>query len=139
MSIHAIEKVLSANDTGETGGHQAGICVPKASNILSFFPLLNAKLKNPREVLDVTDDSGRVWVFAFIHYNNRFFGGTRNEYRLTGMTAFLRDYNLKAGDKIVLLRESARIIRITFKRASDRGVGKVLKLSTVWKVINAEF
>jgi len=139
MSIHAIEKVLSANDTGETGGHQAGICVPKASNILSFFPLLNAKLKNPREVLDVTDDSGRVWVFAFIYYNNRFFGGTRNEYRLTGMTAFLRDYNLKAGDKIVLLRESARIIRITFKRASDRGVGKVLKLSTVWKVINAEF
>ncbi len=139
MSIHAIEKVLSANDTGETGGHQAGICVPKASNILSFFPLLNAKLKNPRELLDVTDDSGRVWVFAFIYYNNRFFGGTRNEYRLTGMTAFLRDYNLKAGDKIVLLRESARIIRITFKRASDRGVGKVLKLSTVWKVINAEF
>ena len=139
MSTHAIEKVLSANDTGETGGHQAGICVPKASNILSFFPILNAKLKNPREVLDITDDSGRVWVFAFIYYNNRFFGGTRNEYRLTGMTAFLRDYNLKAGDKIVLLRESARIIRITFKRASDRGVGKVLKLSTVWKVINAEF
>ena len=139
MSIHAIEKVLSANDTGETGGHQAGICVPKASNILSFFPLLNAKLKNPREVLDITDDSGRVWAFAFIYYNNRFFGGTRNEYRLTGMTAFLRDYNLKAGDKIVLLRESARIIRITFKRASDRGVGKVLKLSTTWKVINAEF
>ena len=90
-------------------------------------------------MLDVTDDSGRVWVFAFIYYNNRFFGGTRNEYRLTGMTAFLRDYNLKAGDKIVLLRESARIIRITFKRASDRGVGKVLKLSTTWKVINAEF
>ena len=139
MSTHAIEKVLSANDTGETGGHQAGICVPKAANILSFFPILNAKLKNPREVLDITDDSGRVWAFAFIYYNNRFFGGTRNEYRLTGMTAFFRDFNLKAEDKIMLRRESARTVRITFKRASDSGLGKVLKLSTTWKVIDADF
>lgn len=138
MSTQAIEKVLTANDTGETGGHQAGICVPKASNILSFFPLLNAKIKNPREVLDITDDSGRVWSFAFIYYNNRFFGGTRNEYRLTGMTAFLRDFNLKAGDKIMLRRESARIVRITFKRASGSRAGKVLKLSTTWKVIDAD-
>jgi hypothetical protein len=139
MPTHAIEKVLSANDTGETGGHQAGICVPKTSNILSFFPLLNGKLKNPREVLDITDDSGRVWTFAFIYYNNRFFGGTRNEYRLTGMTAFFRDFNLKAGDRIILRRESARIVRITFKRASNSAVAKVLKLSTTWKVIAADF
>ena len=115
MSTHAIEKVLSANDTGETGGHQAGICVPKDSNILSFFPVLNAKLKNPREVLDITDDSGRVWSFAFIYYNSRFFGGTRNEYRLTRMTAFLRDFNLKAGDKIMLRRESAKYMMRPFR------------------------
>ncbi len=139
MSTHAIEKVLTANDTGETGGHQAGICVPKASNILSFFPVLNAKLKNPREVLDIIDDSGRVWAFVFIYYNNRFFGGTRNEYRLTGMTAFFRDFNLKAGDKIMLRRDSARLVRITFKRASASHVGRVLKLSTTWKLIDAEF
>ena len=139
MSTQAIEKVLSANDTGETGGHQAGICVPKAPNVLAFFPLLDAKLKNPREVLDITDESGRVWSFTFIYYNNRFFGGTRNEYRLTGMTAFFRDFNLKCGDKIILRRESERKISIAFKRASDRGVGKVLKLSTAWKVIDANF
>lgn len=139
MSTHAIEKILSANDTGETGGHQAGICVPKSPHILSFFPVLNGKLKNPREVLDITDDSGRVWAFAFIYYNNRFFGGTRNEYRLTGMTAFFRDFNLKAGDKIMLRRVSARSASITFKRASDSVVGNVLKLSTTWKVIDADF
>ena len=39
MSIrtNAVEKILSRNDTGETGGHQAGIHVPKKKEILSFF------------------------------------------------------------------------------------------------------
>lgn len=137
MSIHAIEKVLSANDTGETGGHQAGICVPKDTNILSFFPPLNAKIKNPRDVLDVLDDAGREWSFAFIYYNNRFFGGTRNEYRLTGMTTYFREFNLKAGDKVVLRRESPRLTSISFKRANE--ASKVLQLSATWKVIDAKF
>lgn len=139
MSTLAIEKTLSANDTGETGGHQAGICVPKVTDVLSFFPSLNSKIKNPREVMDITDDSGRVWAFSFIYYNNRYFGGTRNEYRLTGMTAYFRGFNLKAGDKVILRRESARTIRITFRRAGKSGVGKVLKLSSTWKVIDADF
>jgi len=31
-------KLLSANDTGETGGHQAGILVPKSdAELLAFF------------------------------------------------------------------------------------------------------
>jgi hypothetical protein len=136
--MHAIEKILSANDTGETGGHQAGICVPKAENILSFFPPLNPELKNPRQVLDIKDDAGTFWSFNFIYYNNRFFGGTRNEYRLTGMTAFFREFNLKAGDKIILIHES-RIIRIKFQRANEKMLGKVLKLSMTWKVIDAQF
>lgn len=136
--MHAIEKILSANDTGETGGHQAGICVPKAENILSFFPLLNLKLKNPRQVLDIIDDAGTLWSFNFIYYNNRFFGGTRNEYRLTGMTAFFRAFNLKAGDKIILTHES-RIIRIKINRVNENILGKVLKLSMTWKVIDAQF
>lgn len=137
MTPHAIEKTLSANDTGETGGHQAGILVPKGGGVLPFFPHLNETLKNPRAVLDLIDDAGREWTFAFIYYNNRFFGGTRNEYRLTGMTAFLREFNLKAGDTVILKRESPRQIRITFKRAREKS--KVLKLSTMWKVIEGEF
>ena len=34
----AITKTLSLNDSGETGGHQAGICVPKGGDVLIFFP-----------------------------------------------------------------------------------------------------
>jgi hypothetical protein len=137
MATNAIEKTLSKNDTGETGGHQAGILVPKEPDILGFFPQLEAKFKNPRVPLDLIDDTGREWTFMFIYYNNKFFGGTRNEYRVTGMTAYLREFNLKAGDKVILRRESPRILRITFKRAGDHQ--GVLKLSATWKVIDAEF
>src|SRR5688572_5591676 len=120
MKPQAIEKTLSANDTGETGGHQAGILVPKSTGVLPFCPTLTASLKNPRAIVDVVDDVGREWTFSFIYYNNLFFGGTRNEYRLTGMTAFFREFNLKAGDKVILKRESPAIVRITFERANKK-------------------
>jgi hypothetical protein len=137
MATNAIEKTLSKNDTGETGGHQAGILVPKDPEILGFFPQLEATIKNPRVPLDLLDDTGREWTFMFIYYNGKFFGGTRNEYRVTGMTAYLREFNLKAGDKVILHRESPRVLRITFKRAGAHE--GVLKLSAIWKVIDAEF
>ena len=41
----AITKTLSLNDSGETGGHQAGICVPKGGDILRFFPDLGNEKK----------------------------------------------------------------------------------------------
>jgi len=44
--VNAIKKVLSANDSGETGGHQAGILIPKNQDILSFFPVLGNSEKN---------------------------------------------------------------------------------------------
>ena len=134
--MQTIEKVLSANDTGETGGHQAGILVPKDPRILDFFPRLDQTIKNPRAVLDIRDDTGHEWTFSFIYYNNRLFGGTRNEYRLTGMTAFFREFNLKTGDTLVFRRVSLRHLNLSYRRAK-RG-SRVLKLSGTWKVIEAE-
>lgn len=134
--MQTIEKILSANDTGETGGHQAGILVPKDPRILGFFPKLDASIKNPRVVLDVHDDTGHEWALNFIYYNNRFFGGTRNEYRLTGMTLFFREFNLKAGDTLVFRRVSKGHLNLSYRRTNKRG--KVLKLSGGWKVIDAE-
>src|SRR5690349_3215959 len=100
----AIIKELSANDTGDTGGHQAGILVPKEPRILSFFPQLDGTTKNPRHHLIFHDDDGGRWEFAFIYYNNRYFDGTRNEYRLTRMTPYLRGNGLKPGDHVILRR-----------------------------------
>ena len=36
--MKSISKILSANDIGATGGHQAGILIPKDPRILGFFP-----------------------------------------------------------------------------------------------------
>ena len=76
--VDVIEKTLSRNDTGETGSHQAGIAIPKKKGILSFFPDLDNKIKNPRILLNFTDSSGKLWEFSFIYYNNKYFDGTRN-------------------------------------------------------------
>jgi len=132
-----IAKVLSANDTGETGGHQAGILVPRDPAVLSFFPKLNPADYNPRVHLRFLDDSGTFWEFAFIYYNNKLFDGTRNEYRLTRMTKYIRQAGLVIGDEIVLSHDSSddRYYITHRRRQKNPMVGGVLKLGTAWRVI----
>jgi Restriction endonuclease EcoRII, N-terminal len=134
----SISKLLSKNDTGETGTHQVGILVPKDPEILSFFPPLAPRTKNPRALIRFKDDGGSTWDFPFIYYNNKFFGGTRNEYRLTCMTAFIRTHSLRAGDELVLTRnDQDGTFHISFTRSrtmEKRGDG-VLRLGTEWRVI----
>lgn len=131
----AISKILSANDTGETGGHQAGMLIPKTGNVLNFFPQLGCESKNPRVKLLFVDDTGEEWYFMFIYYNNRYFNGTRNEFRLTGMTTFIRQNNLKAGDKIILSRNNDGRKLITHKKSKMNNSTEILKLGSNWKVV----
>jgi hypothetical protein len=131
----AISKILSANDTGETGGHQAGILIPKTGDVLPFFPRLGNETKNPRLKLSFIDSSGEEWEFMFIYYNNKFYDGTRNEFRLTGMTAFNRQYNLMAGDKIILSREIDGRRVINHERVKEENSSDVLRLGSSWKVV----
>lgn len=130
----SISKILSPNDIGLTGGHQAGILIPKKEAILSFFPRLDSKQKNPRFLITFFDDSNLRWEFSFIYYNNTFFGGTRNEYRLTRMTKFMKSNNLKVGDELILINDK-EISRVSFIKNSLQTQGR-LKLSTEWKIIN---
>ena len=135
-----ITKVLSANDTGETGGHQAGMLVPREGRVLAFFPSLNCREKNPRCLMHFLDDWQCRWTFAFIYYNNRFFGGTRNEFRLSRMTKFLRGRNAKPGDAIILSRDENDTYRIGIEHlqapAETSDMQGRLKLGTGWKVID---
>lgn len=134
-----IAKLLSANDTGETGGHQAGILIPRDDQLLSFFPALDPKIFNPRCHIRFLDDTETFWEFAFIYYNNKFFGGTRNEYRLTRMTKFIRQAGLVQGDDLVLTQNGGRY-RVSFRRKRDAPALKngVLKLGTGWRVITID-
>jgi hypothetical protein len=140
MTELKISKVLSANDTGETGGHQAGLLVPREERILSFFPPLDGNQLNPRSHLHFEDQDGSFWEFAFIYYNNRFFGGTRNEYRLTCMTKYIRQAGLTAGDEVVLRYLGDAGYFISFERANlsleDEEGKTVIRLGSGWKVID---
>jgi len=131
----AITKDLSRNDTGETGGHQAGMLIPRDPEILSFFPRLDPKEYNPRHQLTFRDALGTKWAFSFIYYNNKFFGGTRNEYRLTCMTPFMRAHNLRAGDKLTLSRDEENRFHINYDRKNESATDDRLKLGTSWRIV----
>ena len=135
-----VEKVLSANDTGETGTHQAGLLVPKSLLNLQFFPRLDTSVKNPRCVIDLRDAAGDEWTFNFIYYNSKLFGGTRNEYRLTCVTEFIRRYSLKVGDSVILGKDGS-YYQLDYRRRDQPirqvpGGGRVLRLSGNWLVID---
>lgn len=105
MTEQIYEKILTANDTGETGGHQAGIHIPKSQDdLLLFLPALDRSIKNPDSWIIAIDDQGIKWRFRYIYYNNRLHdeGGTRDEYRITHMTKFFRAVGAHEGDTLVL-------------------------------------
>ncbi|MBM69474.1 MAG: restriction endonuclease [Haliea sp.] len=99
------KKVLTKNDTGETGGHQAGIAVPKKDeDLLSFFPRLDPDLFNPDAWITCIDPDGDEWELRYIYYNGKTFDppkSTRNEYRLTHLTKFFSKWSAESGDSLV--------------------------------------
>ena len=117
------EKELTANDTGETNAHQAGIHIPKGQkDLIKFMPELDPSVKNPDAWLVATDDAGFEWKFRYIHYNNKHHsdGGTRDEYRITHMTKALRTLGARAGDTLSIsgIPRSGRI-RIKIRRDEE--------------------
>jgi len=137
--INAIEKTLSRNDTGETGSHQAGIAIPRITEILSFFPDLDKKIKNDNIQMNFKDSSGKTWEFKFIYYNNKFHddGGTRNEYRLTRTTGFIKNYALKEGDIITLskYKNDQYSIGFTENKSSPEAPEDILILGNSWRTV----
>lgn len=126
----AFEKVLSRNDTGQSGSHQAGILVPKGDHdLISFFPLLDASSKNPDAMIDCQDESGRWWRFRFVYYNNKHHdsGGTRDEYRITRMTDYLRSVGACEGQSLVFEKRSnaTYFIQIQTKPVEKLGVTRL--------------
>lgn len=111
MSTKIFRKILSANDVGATGGHQAGILIPKSeSELLAFLPKLDSSVKNPDAWLDCLDESQTMRRFRFVYYNNRLHDvtGTRNEYRITYMTRYFKEMKARAGDIIELSRNQGQ-------------------------------
>lgn len=102
--MKTLTKLLTANDVGATGSHQVGIHIPKTGGCLHFFPQLDSSLKNPDIHIVFSDAKHRKWEFRFIHYNNKKFGGTRDEYRLLRINKFLKMHYAQKGDGLVFQR-----------------------------------
>ncbi len=133
-----ISKILSKNDTGESGGHQNGFHIPKT--LLNFFPDLGSHNKNPRIEIIFTDSFRHEWAFKYIYYNNKLFGGTRNEYRLTCTARYIKRNNLKSGFTITLSKVDDKYFISHEKTKSKEAIiqgDKITKivLSNKWKVI----
>ena len=78
-------KRLSANDTLANKSHQAGPYIPKEFLFRVLPALHNREIENPRVQVDAFVDSGtEARSVTAIWYNNKLWGGTRNETRVTG-------------------------------------------------------
>jgi len=98
-------KLLSKNDVGGTKSHQAGFLIPKQLVKNGLFAELSQDDLNPRLRLKFVDlDDGSEIYVSYIFYNNRLFGGTRSEYRLTGVTSWIRKKGLRAGDALQITK-----------------------------------
>lgn len=107
----AFQKTLSANDVGATHAHQAGIHIPKTETaLLEFLPPLDPKMRNPDAWIDCIDEDRAVHRFRYVYYNNKLHdeNGTRNEYRITHMTGYLRQAGAKEGDILEISKEAQR-------------------------------
>jgi hypothetical protein len=105
--IRAAIKILSENDIGSNGSHQAGFLVPKLLIKEGLFQKLPDTEANPRLKLKFVDlKDGSEVLLNYIYYNNKLFGGTRHEYRLTGLTRWIKNHGLRAGDSIQMCRVS---------------------------------
>lgn len=78
-------KRLSGNDTLANESHQAGPYFPK-SLLFSLYPQLGDKARqNPDQQLSASIESHAITrPVRAIWYNNKYFGGTRDEARVTG-------------------------------------------------------
>jgi hypothetical protein len=119
MSLRqAFQKTLSANDVGSTKAHQAGIHIPKTEKaLLEFLPPLDPKQRNPDAWIECVDEDGEIHRFRYVYYNNKLHdeGGTRNEYRITHMTGYLKSFGAKEGNLLEIskgAKDAAYTLRI---------------------------
>lgn len=145
MTRIVFRKTLSANDVGATGGHQGGVLIPKGEgDLLEFLPPLDPKIKNPDAWLSCIDEDSFAQRFRFVYYNNKLHDpkGTRNEYRLTYMTAWFRKLGAREGDTFEIAKQAGnreyliRVIAATSHAAVEQDDGPVRLQLRGWRRVH---
>jgi hypothetical protein len=126
----SFEKVLSANDTSATGAHMGGILIPKTEfGLIALFPKLDPKEYNPSVFINVFDANGTSHKLRYVYYNNKLHKkGTRNEYRLTHLTNYIRNFNAQPGDRFrISLIDDNRLEMMVIKQKSGASERVILR------------
>lgn len=97
--MNVIEKRLSRNDVGETGGHQAGFYVLKKDEW--FFDELNLTAEKDDYQINVVDDEGEPFDWNVRWYRSK------NEVHVTGCNAFYVKWNVGSGTTLRLEKIAA--------------------------------
>jgi hypothetical protein len=133
-----VQKLISANDIGLTGSHQAGIHIPKT--LTWFFPVLDEHTLNPDYWLTITTGYGDSHLSLYIHYNNKIVTekGTRDEFRITRIVPALRSAGASAGSVVEFARQSMDeytldVVQTDNRKSEDDPI--VIDISKPWKVI----
>lgn len=111
----SLTKYITANDTGATGGHQAGFHIHKSSWPL-FFEQEGTKGENKDKFITIKWQDDIETNSRFIYYGK----GTRNEYRLTRFERgfpFLQDENI--GDLLILSKISEEYYKAFVLQTDD--------------------
>jgi Restriction endonuclease EcoRII, N-terminal len=145
MTKITFRKTLSANDVGTTGGHMGGILIPKGEGkLLAFLPPLDGTLLNPSAWIFCNTEDGRNLRLRYVYYNNKMHvpTGTRNEYRITHMTKYLREAGASEGDIFQISRDESEsaydicVIKAATAKAQPEEDGPVrIKLSG-WRQVH---
>lgn len=109
-------KFVSANDAGDTGGHQAGLYIPKNS-IKLLFDIPGIKGENKEKLATLVWQDGTEVVCRFIYYGK----GSRNEYRITRLGK-----HFKVGDFIIIVKINENIYQ-GFYLSIDTDIEKFLE------------
>lgn len=113
----AFSKFITANDTGATGGHQAGFHIHKHAWKL-FFDTPGEKGKNKDVFIKIKWQNNFETDSRFIYYGV----GTRNEYRLTRFGKgfpFLNEENI--GDLLIIAKKEDKYYE-AFVLSSDEDI-----------------
>ena len=137
-------KVLTANDTGETGSHQAAIHIPKHIVRIGFFPELDEESFNPEcPIVARVEPGGRRLPLRYIYYNGKLTGvNGRDEYRITGTTRLLDMVAARADDLLRFRWLDSGEMEISLHSGSGHDEGSVAGRSgpsrsprNGWKVV----
>lgn len=116
------EKILTKNDIGLTGSHQAGFHIPKSNkDLIDFLPNLDHTILNPSIFIDFYDNTGYKWKFRYIYYNSKLHSqnGTRNEFRITHTTIFMKHQHANEGDTVVIEKKTGSDDYIIYIKRHD--------------------